>query len=378
MSFRLAPAHSSRWFMPAVLVASVVIISSLHYLASAHDIHALFVHEILKRLYYVPIVIAAMQYGSQGGLAISLLSSAMFLPHIVIAWSSWPVFEVGQYGEVVLLNVVGAVTGAMADRLRSERNLYREASQELERAYGQLEASTDQRIKAERMATVGRVAAGVAHEIRTPLSAILGCFEILGSDYPPTHPKQQFIAILKKEIARAETVVTRFLDFAQPAPTRRRPVDVNEIARCAARRFSSGRLGSNGGVQLNLSPSSLLVSADSDQLERAIAELLTTESALAPGESLTVTTVRTIGDTAEIHVQVLGLTHRIPEDAFETFDGAGCASALMLPLVRRLIENQGGTVSASTQDSKLDLIVALPQTKSTAQSTAHKQSTVAS
>lgn len=197
MSPLLHSTRAEHAWTTAGIVASVLVISGLHYLAS---MHAVLLHEILKRLYYVPIVIGAVHYGAQGGLATSLFSSALYLPHIVMSWSRWPVFEVGHYGEIVLFNVVGAVTGIMADRLRSERNRYRQASEQLEAAYEQLEAGTDERIKAERMATVGRVAAGVAHEIRTPLSAILGCFEILAGDYPAGHPKLQFIEILKKEI----------------------------------------------------------------------------------------------------------------------------------------------------------------------------------
>ena len=221
-----------RWASPVGIVASVIVISALHYLASTHTI---LVHEILRRLYYVPIVIAAIRYGVQGGLATSLLATVLYLPHIVLAWSGWPVFEVGQYGEIVLFNVVGAVTGIMADRLRSERNRYRRASEELEIAYDQLKTSMDERVKAERMATVGRVAAGMAHEIRTPLSAILGCFEILSTDCPPDHPKHEFLAILKKEIARVESVVAAFLDFAQPALPSFQSIDLNDLARGAAR-----------------------------------------------------------------------------------------------------------------------------------------------
>ena len=69
---------------PAGLFSSVIVISGLHYLASTHII---LVHEILRRFYYVPIVIAAIRYGARGGLAISLLSSALYLPHIILAWS---------------------------------------------------------------------------------------------------------------------------------------------------------------------------------------------------------------------------------------------------------------------------------------------------
>jgi len=345
-------------------VASVLVISALHYLASTHTI---LVHEILRRLYYVPIVIAATRYGIQGGLATSLLASALYLPHIVLAWSGWPVFEVGQYGEVVLFNVVGAVTGVMADRLRSERNRYRRTSEELEIAYDQLKTSMDERVKAERLATVGRVAAGMAHEMRTPLSAILGCFEILSSDCPPDHPKHEFLGILKKEIARVESVVAAFLDFAQPALPSLQSIDLNDLARGATRLVTPTLTEQAAGqISLELASRSVPVAVDAHQLQRALIDLLLAGSSLAAQGPVTLSTATQNG-TATLRVVAEGVAGELRADLFEPFGVGRVPHGLMLPLVRRLIENQGGKVTAAQHDNRLEFVIELPMSKSAAQ-----------
>lgn len=348
--------RSGHTFARLGIVSSVLAISGLHYSA---NVHAVLAHEVLKRLYYVPIVIGAVQYGVQGGLATSLFASALYLPHIVLVWSGWPVFEIDQYGEVVLFNVVGIVTGVLAGRLRSQKNRYRRVSEQLDAAYQELTIRADERVKAERMATVGRVAAGMAHEIRTPISAIHGCFEILAGEYPSGHPKLEFVSILKKEIARVENVVTTFLELARPAPPERSEVDVNEIARAAARRFTSAPL-QRGSVDLTLSPHSTFATVDDEQVERSLVELLTTASELALDGSIGLSTAATADGTIEIRVCVHGLEHRISDDLFETFDDRHVAHTLMLPLVRRLIEQQGGTIAAVSDNSDLHVTVAFP------------------
>ncbi len=353
LALSTTPGHM---FTRLGIVASVLAISGLHYSA---NVHAVLAHEVLKRLYYVPIVVGAVQFGVQGGLATSLFASALYLPHIVLVWSRWPVFEIDQYGEVVLFNVVGIVTGVFAGRLRSQKNRYRRVSEQLDAAYQELTVRADERLKAERMAIVGRVAAGMAHEIRTPISAIHGCFEILAGEYPSGHPKLEFVAILKKEIARVENVVTTFLELARPALPKRRDVDVNEIARAAARRFTSAPL-QHRAVDLTLAPQSILATVDDEQVERSIVELLTTASALAPGGSIGMSTAATADGIVEIRVGLHGLDNRISDDLFDTFDDRYVTHTLMLPLVRRLIEQQGGTISASSDDSDLRVVVALP------------------
>jgi two-component system sensor histidine kinase HydH len=352
---------------PASIAASVLVISVLHYLASTHTI---LVHEILRRLYYVPIVIAAIRYSIQGGVATSLLASALYLPHIVLSWSAWPVFEVGQYGEVVLFNVVGAVTGIMADRLRAERNRYRRTSEGLERAYDQLKTSMDERVSAERMATLGRIAAGMAHEIRTPLGAILGCFEILSTDCPPDHPKHEFLVILKKEIARAESVVAAFLDFAQPALPSFQCIDLNDLVRGAAR-FVTPTLAERaaGPIDVELSSHSVPITADAHQLQRALIELLLVGSSLAPQGSMKLSTA-TQNSTATVRLVAEGVAQGLHGDLFEPFGVGDVPCGLTLPLVRRLIENQGGTVMATQQDRRLEFVIDLPTSKTAAQGAA--------
>lgn len=355
------------WVSKASIAASVVAISGLHYLTSTHTI---LVHEVLSRLYYVPIVIAAIRYGTQGGLAISLLSSALYLPHIVLAWSGWPVFEVDQYGEIVLFNIVGAVTGIMADRLRSERNRYRRASEELEIAYGQLKTSTDERLKAERMATVGRVAAGMAHEIRTPLGAILGCFEILSTDCPPDHPKHEFLAILKKEIARVESVVAAFLEFAQPAVPQLQSVDLNDVARGAVSVVTPTLTERTAGrIDVELSSHSVPITVDAHQLQRALIDLLLVGSSLAPQGSMKLSTARQ-NSTARIRLVAEGVVQGLPRDLFEPFGVGDIPHGLTLPLVRRLIENQGGEVTATSHDRRIEFAIDLPTSNSAAIETA--------
>lgn len=132
-------------------------ITVLHYITSLHSV---LLHEVFQRLYYLPIVVAAVLFGSRTALATSILATVLYVPHIVLSWHAWPVLQVDQYGEVLLFNLVGLVTGALADRLRVERNRYRKAARDLARANEERLASTNERLRIDRLVTVGRLASG--------------------------------------------------------------------------------------------------------------------------------------------------------------------------------------------------------------------------
>lgn len=152
------------------------------------------------------------------GVAPRTEASLVYLPHIVLDRQVWPLLEVEQYSELILFHVVAAVTGVLANRLRAERNRSQDVAAALQEACRHLESRIEERLRVDRLVTVGRIASGIAHEIKNPLGGLLGCIEILESEFPRADPKWEFCSIARKEIRRLDAVVTEFLQFAEPAP----------------------------------------------------------------------------------------------------------------------------------------------------------------
>jgi two-component system sensor histidine kinase AtoS len=91
-----------------------------------------------------------------------------------------------------------------------------------------------QLLRSQRLAAVGRLSAGLAHEIRNPLASIHGAAEVLGDDYPSGHPKAKLAGILRDESRRLNDVLSRFLTFARGAPATAAPFNLLDEARAVA------------------------------------------------------------------------------------------------------------------------------------------------
>lgn len=351
------------WHGPAAIAASVALISLLHYSVS---VHIAILHEIFKRLYYVPVVAAAVIYGVRGGLATSVFASLLYLPHIVVAWRAWPIVELNQYGELVLFNVVAIITGVLADRLRAERDRYQQAAAELQTAYTDLEAHAEERLRVDRLVTIGRLASGVAHEIRNPLGGLLGCLEILQIDFPQAHPKHEFLTIARKEVTRLDGVVTGFLEFAQPPPPSRRAFDLCELVRSTGRLARSTLACRRVELAVELGRGPIVVEADPEQLQRALVNIVLETASFVNGARLQLA-VDVEQDRAHVAVEIDGLD--APADLaaqlFEPYSSADGRRGLALATARRLVENQGGTVDAKVVAGALRCTVVLPASDGT-------------
>ena len=73
-------------------------------------------------------------------------------------------------------------------------------------------------LQAEHLATMGELAAGVAHEIRNPLAGIAGAIEIITKDFPKDHPDREVMEDLRQEVRRIEKVLNDLLAYAKPKP----------------------------------------------------------------------------------------------------------------------------------------------------------------
>ena len=353
----LGSEHRQRVRGALAIAVAVMAISAMHYLTSLHSV---VLHEVLKRLYYVPIVAAAVMWGIRGGLATSLFSTLLYMPHVVLQWHAWAVLEAEQYGEVLMFNVVATVAGVLADRLHAERALHRDAAVDLRDAYARLRAGSDERVRIDRLVTIGRIASGIAHEVRTPLAGLLGSLEILENEFTREHPKAEFVAIAKRQITRLQEVVTEFLEFAQPAPPAVRPVDLRQLVETSARlaRITLARRG----VSLDAPAPDTTVTAnvDAEQVQRALLGIMLADTPSLRDGHISIT-IANRGHAAQIAVDLEGLTS-VPAvgDLFEAFPATACGHGLALATAERLITNQHGTVKAEVIDDGVRYVIDLP------------------
>jgi two-component system sensor histidine kinase HydH len=217
-----------RYWVPALAIA---IVTALHYNTAIH-IHA--AHGIYRRLYYFPIILAAFRGGRRGGVGAAVLVCALYVPHAFGLIGFDPAHTVEKVLEMVLYLAVGLLTGTLTERIAAARDRQAATARDLRRALDEKTAMEAELVRAARLAAVGRLSAGLAHEIRNPLASIRATAEILADDFDAGHPKGRMLGILKDETGRLNDVLTRFLAFARSEPGEAAPFDLVDEARTVA------------------------------------------------------------------------------------------------------------------------------------------------
>ncbi len=206
----------------AVAGAGIAIATALHYLTSPSLI---LWHELFQRLYYLPIIYAAIFFGWRGGLLASLCSAVCYIPHILMAWHHMPEYAMNQYAEIIVFFLVGTVTGALADVGRKQRIELQITSDELARVNRELQDSFEQIKRADRLSAIGQLSASLAHEIRNPLASIDGAANLIESPQTSEEMRKGSLAVIHKEIQRLNRLLTNLLDFARPRKPEFQAVD---------------------------------------------------------------------------------------------------------------------------------------------------------
>ncbi len=119
----------------------------------------------------------------------------------------------------------------MAKDLRADRKTLEGRLAELERATRELQSTQDQLIRSEKLASVGRLSAGIAHEIGNPLSAILGLVELLQAGGLPEADEREFLRRVKNEVERIHRIIRELLDYSRAEPAAPSGADTVDLAR---------------------------------------------------------------------------------------------------------------------------------------------------
>jgi two-component system, NtrC family, sensor histidine kinase HydH len=300
-------------------VAAVAVLSMGHYAAPTHDP---FWHDLFRRLYYLPIILAAFRYGLGGGLATSVLVSLLFLPHVLMTRVMLPRQASEAVFEIPLYLIVGVVTGVLSDRQRK-------ANESLRRA--------------ERLKTLGEMAAGMAHEVKNPLAAIRSSAQILAERV--SGKEAQFAQIIVSEVDRLNRVVNEFLAYARPAPLRREPVKLSDLLDSCLELLESVAKQAGVAVEQTNPVGEGTFNADPNQIRQVFLNLILNAIQAVEKQGRVEVSITQSGHEARVTVKDNG--RGIPPDqlksVFEPFyttkpGGTG----LGLPIAQRIVSEHGG------------------------------------
>lgn len=317
---------------------TIVVISALHYAAPTH---AYGLHDIYRRLYYIPIILAAFDGGLSGGFIAAAVVCAAYAPHAFGPMSQDPASDTQKILEMVLYLAIGGLTGWLVSRLKDTRH-------QLLNSVGQLRSTEEQLVRAAKLAAVGRLSAGLAHEIRNPLASIKGSAEILGDDFPPEHPKHRLLQVLIAESTRLNSVLSRFLAFARPQSLEQQDLEVTEEIEAVVSLLRGQRDGRS--IRFDKGDSGrtpIRLQADRGQLHQVLLNVLL-NACQAAGEAGVVSIRHEVNDDRchiLVHDSGGGFTPEAIENAFTPFfttkpHGTG----LGLAVSHRIIESHGGRI----------------------------------
>lgn len=198
--------------------------------------------------------------------------------------------------------------------------------------------------RSERLALVGELAAGLAHELRNPLASIFGAIEMLAQD--GSARDEPLFKIVIRETERLNRLVSEFLAFATPQPPRLEPVDLVELANSTLEAFALDPMAKDLRIEAELGPS--LALADEDQMRQVLWNLLRNAAqASKPGGRISVRCGEEGEDRVVLSVEDegCGIPGHLRDKIFDPFfTTKETGSGLGLPMIHRVVESSGGQI----------------------------------
>lgn len=343
-----------------IIIAMIVMISVLHYTTSTMKWQY---HLIYMQSYFIPILVAAFQFGVRGGILSAVLVSILYLPHVMLQWGGLVETNMMRFLQIFLFYVIGYLTGFKAQREMEGKKRFQETASELERHLQILNEQTEQLSDLEeqlrqydRLSVIGELTASLAHEVRNPLGSIRGAVEIMRDEIPDTMRKSDFFRILIEETQRLSTVVEKYLQYARRQSPEMKNFDIRETIQSASILLSRQFGRSGHELNLHLPDKPCITSGDPNQLWQILINLLLNAHQAMPeqGEILVNLSVIEDNNIAEKEKQEpynniwyrisitdhgVGLTAEQMEKIFQPFFSSKSAgTGLGLAIVKRIVE----------------------------------------
>ena len=272
----------------------------------------------------------------------------------------------------------------MLRRLEDNKAELKTGIYSLEKANLELQQAQEEIIRSEKLASVGRLASGIAHEIGNPIGIVLGYLGLLRGSDLNDEERRDFINRIEKEIGRINRTIRNLLDFSRPSKGEMKVISVHKIIGDMADILKPQPMVSNSEILLNKGAKKDKVLADPDKLKQVFLNLsmnaidamgayrtenesqkntLSIQTSLAPK-----TKAAEKVNKSKIHIAFIDNGPGIPAedltrifDPFFTTKEPGKGTGLGLSVSLRIIEDIGGDIKVKSEKGKgAKIIVILP------------------
>jgi two-component system sensor histidine kinase HydH len=308
----------------------------------------------------LPVISAATYLGPFGTLAFSILAVASYSTFLL--YVDWQQNGIDLYNQKVfalrllLIIMTGQLVNMLAEAVRTQSAKYKTAAEQLAQANLQLREAEAAVRRSERLAALGQLSAGLAHELRNPLGTIKASSEMLARNVEKENEIAREVAgYISTEVDRCNSLVSRFLDFARPLEARLAPADLTQVIDRSIAMVTREASPRDVTIHRNYAPDIPPFPMDAELMERVFFNLIQNAvQASQPGRSVTVKT-RALGDMAETSIidRGSGIDPKLTETIFNPFfttkpDGVG----LGLAIVSKIVDSHGGKMSVESEQGQ--------------------------
>jgi signal transduction histidine kinase len=311
--------------------------------------------DALQSNYYLALLLPIISAASFLGLSHTLLSTTAaigaYLSFLLYeGWGAWRSEPENLHFLAIrcLLAAVAAVlVNSLGQAIRIQSSRYKAAAEQLAEANRSLVAAEAAVRRSDRLAALGQLSAGLAHELRNPLGSIKGSADLLARSASRNDATlaKELAEIISAEVDRTNSLVTRFLDFARPLEPKREMTDVTQVIDRAVKRAHTE-------VIRDYSESLPPIPIDPELMEQVFLNLITNAAeASAPGAPIIVRTNES-GGQAEVAVVDRGCG--IPPDRIDTIFNPFVTTkqtgvGLGLAIVSKIVDGHGGKMSVESK-----------------------------
>ena len=258
-------------------------------------------------------------------------------------------------GNVRELNQLSSALNTMHLQIEQSKGMLKENIDALEQSNRVIKSTQKELIASEKFASLGKLSAGVAHEIGNPLSAIVGYVDVLNKTTDLNQDdKKRFLNNIKNEVSRIDRIIKTLLDYARAKEPQIKQVNLNDIIFDAVNILETQGIFNNIDLKMHLDENLTTIDADAHQVSQVIINLLLNAvDAVEQKGQIVVSSLIDSEGKVEVSVKDSGIG--IPEenldkifDPFFTTKEPGKGTGLGLSVSARIVQNFGGDISVES------------------------------